>query len=173
MTQTPDLSPPRPLSVRIYQGAELTNHLGRLEAYALRGPRVPLSRHPGWLTVLEQGFQHTSYALEAVAGGQTRGFLALSYVRSLLFGRFLVSLPYLNTAGVLADDDASRRLLIDRAVQLADELQVRYLELRHEGPVEYPALNGSYTDKVHMRLALPSFPGPLWTGLKKEVRNQV
>ncbi len=113
------------------------------------------------------------YALEAVEGERTCGFLPLAYVRSLLFGRFLVSLPYLNTNGVRADDAVSRDRLIDRAVRLADELRVRYLELRHEEKAEHPALTVCLTSKVHMRLALPSFPGPLWEGLPAKVRNQV
>jgi hypothetical protein len=44
------------------------------------------------------------YLLEATAEGKTRGVLPLAFVRSLLFGRFLVGLPYLNYGGVLAND---------------------------------------------------------------------
>jgi FemAB-related protein (PEP-CTERM system-associated) len=161
------------LTVRTYHGRALHARLPRLQQYALRGPRVALSRHPGWLSVLERGLQHTAYALEAVAGEETRGYLPLAYVRSLLFGRFLVGLPYLNSGGVVADDGAALRALLDGALRLADALNVRHLELRHEDPVEHPGLNGKLTSKVHMRLALPSFPGPLWEGLPAKVRNQV
>jgi hypothetical protein len=42
------------------------------------------------------------YAVEAVSNGRTVGFLPLALVSSMLFGRFLVSLPYLNTNGVVA-----------------------------------------------------------------------
>ncbi len=173
MMATPSHSGERPVEVRVYRGADLAHCLHRLEQYALRSPRVSLSRHPGWLAVFEQGLQHTAYALEAVADEETRGFLALCYVRSVLFGRYLVGLPYLNTGGALADDEATQHLLLNRALELADELKVRHLELRHEQPVRFPALNGSYVGKVHMRLALPSFPGPLWEGLSGKVRNQV
>jgi FemAB-related protein (PEP-CTERM system-associated) len=152
----------------------LAARLPHLETY-LRGGggRGALSRHPGWLEVLRQAFGHTVYGLEALADGRTRGFLPLAYVSSFLFGRFLVSLPYLNTGGVRAEDEAAGAALIDRAVRLADELGVRHLELRHEQPTEHPALTGRLTTKVHMRLALPDFPGPLWTGLPAKVRNQV
>src|SRR5262249_12462458 len=139
----------------------------------LRGERVPLSRHPGWLAVLRSGLRHDVYALEADRGGLTCGYLPLAYVRSLLFGRFLVSLPYLNTAGALADDDATRAALIDGAVRLADALKVRHLELRHEQPVGHPAFNGLLTGKVHMRLPLPASAEALWDGLSAKVRNQV
>jgi FemAB-related protein (PEP-CTERM system-associated) len=58
-------------------------------------------------------------------------------------------------------------------VALADELGVRYLELRHEQPVEHPALTERMTAKVHMRLALPARADELWEGLPAKVRNQV
>jgi FemAB-related protein (PEP-CTERM system-associated) len=144
-----------------------------LEAFLARGPEVPLSRHPAWLAVLEQALDHVPFGLEVADGDRTRGWLPLAYVRSLLFGRFLVSLPYLNTAGVVADDEATARLLIDRAVRLADELQVRYLELRHERPVEHPALTGRLSTKVHMRLPLPLTGEQLWKQIPSKVRNQV
>jgi FemAB-related protein (PEP-CTERM system-associated) len=111
--------------------------------------------------------------LEAREGEKIGGLLPLVYVRSLLFGRFLVSLPYLNSGGVMADDLGIATLLIDRAVQLADELKVRYLELRHEQPVEHAALTGQMTDKVHIRLPLPANSQELWNHLPSKVRNQV
>jgi FemAB-related protein (PEP-CTERM system-associated) len=160
------------LAVRVLHGRALAARLPHLRAYALRAGPAPLSRDPAWLGVLEDAFRHEAYALEAVEGAETRGLLPLAFVRSLLFGRFLVSLPYLNSNGALADDDATRRRLVDRAVALADELRVRHLELRHETPVEHPA-TGRREDKVHMRLPLPDFPGPLWEGLPPKVRNQV
>jgi FemAB-related protein (PEP-CTERM system-associated) len=111
--------------------------------------------------------------LEAFDGDCTTGILPLAFVHSFLFGRFLVSLPYLNSNGVIAADEATRLRLVDRAVQLADELRVRHLELRHEQATEHSALTGRLTTKVHMRLSLPDFPGPLWEGFPAKVRNQV
>jgi FemAB-related protein (PEP-CTERM system-associated) len=134
---------------------------------------MALSQDPTWATVFGSAFRHRVFWLEAVAEGQTRGFLTLAYVRSRLFGRFLVSQPYLNYGGVVADDERIARLLIDRAVVLADELGVRHLELRHEQPVTHAALNQVRTDKVHMRLDLPETTEELWQDLSKKVRNQV
>jgi serine/alanine adding enzyme len=163
----------RPLAVQVYESRDLADQMPRLESYVGRGGQVPLSRHPLWLTVLEQGLGHTPYCLEAVQDGETRGVLPLAYVRSLLFGRFLVGLPYLNYGGVLADDEATANLLIGRAVELAGRLGVRHLELRHERPTEHPDLTARLTSKVHMRLALPATPGQLWDRLSAKVRNQV
>ena len=123
------------------------------------GGPAPLSRDPAWLPVLRHAFGHEVYALEAVDGERTCGFLPLAYVRSLLFGRFLVSLPYLNTNGVLADDADARDRLIDRAVRLADELRVRYLELRHEQKAEHPALTGAWPARSTCAWHCPPSPG--------------
>jgi FemAB-related protein (PEP-CTERM system-associated) len=151
--------------------ADLARHLPRLGEY-LRG-RLPLSRHPGWLPALRDGLGHPVYCLEAVEAGQTVGLLPLAHVRSLLFGRFLVSLPYLNYGGPVAEGGAAAAALIDRAVALTDELGVRYLELRNERAVEHPALGHRHTTKKHMRLPLPGATGDLWMQLPAKVRNQV
>src|SRR5690606_3342426 len=99
--------------------------------------------------------------------------LPLAFVRGPLFGRFLVGLPYLNYGGVLADDDAAARSLIDRAVGLADGLGARQLELRHEGAVEHPRLCRHPGAKVNVRRPLPATAEELWDGLGPGVRNQV
>jgi FemAB-related protein (PEP-CTERM system-associated) len=167
------LSSARELTLRVYEPRDLPAQLPRLEEYAARGDRVPLSRHPSWLAVLAHGLGHRPYCLEAMEDGKTRGIVALASVRSWLFGRFLVGLPYLNTGGVLADDEETADLLVGGAVALADRLGVRYLELRHERPARHPALGTRMTSKVHMRLELPDTPSQLWDRLSAKVRNQV
>jgi serine/alanine adding enzyme len=164
---------PSTVEIRVHDARALADHLPRLGAYAARGERVPLSRHPAWLVVLQRGLKQVPYCLEAVQGGQTRGILPLAYVRSLVFGRFLVGLPYLNSGGVLADDDDAAAALIDRAVGLAQRLGVRHLELRHERPVAHTALPHRMDGKVHMRRPLPGTVAQLWDGLSPKVRNQV
>jgi FemAB-related protein (PEP-CTERM system-associated) len=161
------------ITVHQYDRHTLPRHLLRLEAYLIDRPLAPLSWNPAWLEILHQELGHVPYCLEAVEGNTPRGFLALAFVRSLLFGRFLVSLPYLNYGGVFADNDETARMLIDRAVKLADELRVRHLELRHEKPIEHPNLPARLTSKVQLRRSLPASTELLWKQLDGKVRNQV
>ncbi len=162
------------IEIRAHTGRDLLRLGARWEAYVANGENeIPLSRHPAWLQVLRRGLGHTPYCLEASDGEEVRGTLPLVHVQSLLFGRFLVSLPYLNYGGVIADDELTARLLIERAIRLADELEVRYLELRHERAIEHPLLPDRMTNKVHMRLALPDRPEKLWSRLSAKVRNLV
>ena len=117
--------------------------------------------------------QHVPYMLEATRGGGLAGFLPLAHVRSALFGNFLVSLPYINSAGVVADDAAIAHELVDRAIQLANRLDVDYLELRHEKPLPHPSISLQRDDKLHMRLALPASGAELYEQLRSKVRNQL
>jgi FemAB-related protein (PEP-CTERM system-associated) len=170
----PDLVPTSSkLDVRVHSSTDLPGQLPRLEAYFRRGGQAPLTRDPAWLLVMERGLRHPVYCLEAVEGEKVRGILPLAYVRSWMFGRFLVSLPYVNYGGPTADHDAAAAALIDRAVMLADELDVRYLELRNEWAYDHPALAHRNASKFHMRLALPASDKALWCQISGKVRNQV
>jgi serine/alanine adding enzyme len=163
-----------PFTVRVHTATSLVERWPALARFAAaRGPQS-LARDPRWLFVFKDALRHDVYALEAhTPDGQTCGVLPLAHVSSVLFGRFLVSLPYLNSNGVVADSPDVQTALIDRAVELAEELNVRHLELRHETRVDHPALDGSLTSKVQMRLPLPANTETLWKGFDAKVRNQI
>lgn len=126
-----------------------------------------------WATVFRIALKHEPHFVWATAQGRIVGVLPLMLVAGPFFGRFLASQPYLNTGGVLAESDGIARLLIDRAVDLADQLDVKHLELRHEQHVEHPRMNATAEEKVHMRLELPLTTEQLWDGLKSKVRSQI
>lgn len=130
-----------------------------------------LSRHPGWLLVLQRAMGHRPLCLLAQAEGE-QAMLPLCLVKSVLFGPFLVSLPYVNLGGPLGTVAAWGEL-ISAAGQLADRYDVRYLELRHEESVRHPLLKASLQSKVHMRLTLPERPEELWQAIGPKVRNQI
>lgn len=161
------------LEVRQYAGAELPLDAERWrELVRCGGPLAP-SRHPAWPKILAEGLDQIPYLFEAVRDERIVGYLPLMYLRSLLFGRFLVSLPYLNSAGIVAEDQSAATALVDQAVVLADRLDVRYLELRHERAVPHAALNYQLTNKVHLRLELPGSAEALWKACSPKVRNQI
>ena len=126
-----------------------------------------------WATVFAKGLRHRPQFLWAEQDRRIVGVLPLMHITGPVFGSFLVSQPYLNTGGVLADSPQIASQLIDKAVTLADSLNVKHLELRHESRSEHPRLNSTNTEKVHMRLELPETSEQLWTGLKSKLRSQV
>lgn len=161
------------VAIRVHEGGALEARLKRWQEFVASRGCVPLSYHPAWPLVLASALRHTPYCLEAVEGDQIRGLLPLVFLRTRLFGRFLVGLPYLNYGGVMADDPAVTRVLIDRAVDQARQLDVRYLELRHESPAPHADLIQRPGAKVKMQLALPTTKEELWKLLSPKVRNQV
>ncbi|QDV14236.1 FemAB family protein [Rosistilla oblonga] len=145
---------------------------GLLPTCDARWPRLA-GHHPAWSVAIAKGLRHPSYLVTVRHGDQVAGVLPLMLVKGPIFGSFLVSLPYINTGGVWATDADVATRLIDRACQLADELDVKYLELRQEQPVEHPRLNFQRTDKVHMRLPLPTTDELLDKSFKSKLRSQV
>jgi FemAB-related protein (PEP-CTERM system-associated) len=124
------------------------------------------------------------------------GILPLVHVRHWLFGNSLVSMPYCDAGGVLAVDRNSERLLVERALRLADERGIRVLELRQYYPLAciddrdfssdaaspdqhevlaVPGWHASRTskNKVRMLLALPESPDELMQSFKAKLRSQI
>lgn len=152
---------------------ELTSTPEAWDDYLAAKGHAGFYQRAAWLRVLQAGLQHEPACLQATIGRQLVGVLPLAFVKSRLFGRFLVSLPYVNSSGLVADSPEAEQALVERAIELADQLEVRYLELRHERAVEHPLLKQAVTDKVHMRLKLPSTSDGLWEAIKSKVRNQI
>ena len=59
------------------------------------------------------------------------GILPLFRIKSFLFGNYLVSLPFVELGGAIADDVSVTRSLFDQAVQIAVDLNCDYIELRN------------------------------------------
>ncbi|GIW94947.1 MAG: hypothetical protein KatS3mg110_2988 [Pirellulaceae bacterium] len=126
-----------------------------------------------WLEVLSEGLGHKCWTVKTAAkdGGQAE--LPLALVQSALFGRFLVSLPYINTASANTTEPQLVMRLVDKAIAAADHYRAKFLELRSEFTIDHPQLVTRSDAKVHMRLPLPTSPDTLWKSLDPKVRNQV
>ncbi len=173
MLQTATTTRARPITVTLFERADTLRQQQRWCRFAQTQDKSQQPLDPRWLWALSRGLHHRPYMIEATCDNRTVGILPLALVKSALFGRFLVSLPYINSAGVLAENEEAATALITRAVQLADTLDVRYLELRHQREYNHTALAHQLTSKVHMRLALPTTADALWKALKPKVRNQI
>ena len=86
---------------------------------------------PVWLDVIHRAFGHDTTYLVAESAGAICGVLPLVFFRSRLFGRFTVSVPFVNYGGVLADNEATARALLDRAIDETCRTGGAHLELRH------------------------------------------
>lgn len=126
-----------------------------------------------WRNIIWRTLRHHPHYLIARRGRSMTGILPLFDVKSRLFGRALISVPFLNGGGVIANDDASAVALIRHAQNLMHEVGCRYVELRHR------ATNAMLDDlvcrrhKVAMPLALPSNPDELFENFKAKLRSQI
>jgi hypothetical protein len=125
----------------------------------------------GWRGVMERVFGHECISLAARdEAGAIRGVLPLVRVRSVVFGHYLVSMPFLNYGGPLGTD-AAVVALVDEAVEVARASGVKLLELRSR--VELPVAFAASHRKITVLLVLPDAADVLWKKLDAKVRSQV
>lgn len=125
----------------------------------------------GWHRVFREVFRHPCLYLEArSASGALEGVLPLVRVKSVLFGHYLVSLPFVNYGGPLGSDPAVAALA-GWAAERAREDGVGLLELRsrRELPLGLPVSHR----KVTVVLDLPPDPGQLMRSFDAKLRSQV
>jgi len=115
--------------VRVRAGVP-ADHL-RWDAFVETCPNATFFHRIGWQRIIEEVFRHRTHYLLAERGGEIAGVLPLAHVRSRLFGRALVSLPFAVYGGVASSDAEAVAALHAAAVDLARELGVGHLELRN------------------------------------------
>lgn len=101
-----------------------------------------------------------------------RGVLPVVEQSSLIFGRFIVSLPFFTYGGVLAEDDSYATQLVEAAIALGRQRRVDHIELRHLGANACFSLPTRH-DKVSMMLPLPSSVEALGKQLGAKLRSQI
>ena len=143
----------------------------RADAYVAAHPLGSSYHRPVWLRIIRAAFGHETSYLAAEAGDRVVGVLPLVFFRSRVFGRFAVSMPFLNYGGVLADDARVERALLERAVAETRAAGGTHLELRHVRQ-HFDEL-AARRHKVAMELPLATTVDEQWQLLDKKVRNQV
>lgn len=126
-----------------------------------------------WRHLIKNVFGHDSYYLYLTnVHNQITGILPLIRLKSILFGDFLISMPYFNYGGVVADSIDDEKRLLDDAEQLRVTLGCSHVELRETVDRTSNKL-AVKTDKVMMLLNLPDNPDVLWRAIGAKRRNQI
>ncbi len=166
--------------------------------------------HPGashyhqfaWRDVVHGTYGHRAYYLLATHGeradaarageparessGKTVGILPLVHLKSAIFGSSLVSLPFVDGGGVLAENPGAEGNLLAEAVALARRVGARCIDLRCEreiaacedvrgagaGPLA-PLSATKRSGKVRMLLTLPGSSAELVKSFKSKLRSQI
>ncbi|HVW69857.1 MAG TPA: FemAB family XrtA/PEP-CTERM system-associated protein [Steroidobacteraceae bacterium] len=143
------------------------------DTYVESHPAATAYHRSAAVRVGAEAFRLRTYFLSARDGqGRLAGVLPVVEQSSLLFGRFLVSVPFFTYGGVLADSPEATQALATAAADLAGRRGVAHVELRHSEAV--PALTlPERLDKVSMVLPLPSSEEALSKQLGSKLRSQI
>jgi serine/alanine adding enzyme len=145
------------------------------QAWVSSAPNGSLYHTLEWRDVLLSTFKHRSWYLMARREGATHGVLPLVEMRSLLFGRFFVSLPFVNNGGILADTPECEAALAAAAAALAAKRRAQHIELRHSSAVEALAKAGWTLRQHKAALVISLNPDPTthWFDLSSRLRGKV
>ncbi len=168
----------------------------------------------GWKDVIEKTYGHKTYYLlalrpsqhfsasdnkptevYAVDSGRVVGILPLIHLKHFLFGNSLISLPFFDMGGILADDCETEKALLLEAVKLGQNLNVTCIELRHLKPLSFIEGNSEVSvqgaegirhadkpssikcltrsHKVRMIIRLPESSAVLMKSFKSKLRSQI
>lgn len=146
--------------------------MARWDQYVLSSPSATGYHLVAWRQIIERAFGHQSvYFMVRDSHGDVQGVLPLVALASRLFGRFLISMPFLNYGGVAAREQNVRELLLEAASQEARSLGAAHVELRQSEPL---ATGWRCKDrKVSMRLSLPNDFQVLMKTFPSKLRSQI
>jgi FemAB-related protein (PEP-CTERM system-associated) len=154
---------------------EKVNHLNESEYqnYALSSPAANFCHDIAWARIIRDSYRkETAYLLSRrESDGLVDGIAPCVLLDSILFGKQLVSLPYLDFGGLVADTSDAERALISELDSLARRRRAT-LEIRCRESLQ--SLSIPQNDKVRMVLPLnPWKEERYWKALDSKVRNQV
>ena len=155
-----------------------------------------------WKDVICNTYKHKAYYLLATSWKNDSaldvvGILPLVHIKHFLFGNSLISIPFFDLGGILADNDEVAKSLLAEALNLGKKLGVTNIELRHTTPLAWlpdsslkedksqlipSTLMNSFkgsahcltlSHKVRMLLDLPQSAETLMKSFKSKLRSQI
>ena len=111
------------------EGAQVSADVAETDwnTYASGHPDATVDHLWQWREVFTGVFGHECVYLAARRRGSLAGILPLVLFRSRIFGRSVVSVPFLNYGGVLADDAGAAQALIDHATAVGRSFGEAYI----------------------------------------------
>jgi FemAB-related protein (PEP-CTERM system-associated) len=159
---------PRGIPVSIARAADAPAVAAFVDAH----PLATAYHDPAFARVVRRGGGVAVATFLARERGEVRGVLPLALTRSLLFGTYATSLPFVNYGGVLAAEPDAARALVAAGWAWARSRGARHMVLRHtaDRPLDLPATRGKET----LTLALASErPEDAWARIGSKTRNLV
>ncbi|MEP6886696.1 MAG: FemAB family XrtA/PEP-CTERM system-associated protein [Nitrospirales bacterium] len=149
----------------------LFDHPAAWNAYVSSHPRGTFYHRFEWLPLIARVFGHRVLPMAMVLGDQIVGIFPLVHMRSMLFGRVLVSMPFVNYGGLLGDSPEIEEALWNAAIQTAREHGLSSVEARHLTPHRF--IDQAKQHKVGMTLNLAPTIEAQWKAFNAKLRNQI
>ncbi len=149
--------------------AEEWNH------YVSANPASCIHHRAEWRNIHSQSYGHESlYFCARDTKQNIVGILPLIHMKSRLFGNKLVSLPFFQRGGAIADHPLIEQQLIQAAAVHASKMGIDHIEYRDDITREHlPEPSATQTHKVNMVLSLPDSKDKLWQGFTAKLRAQI
>ena len=152
--------------------------------YVNSHPNSNLYHLSGWKNVIERTYGHKTYYLMAIdSQNSIVGILPLVHLKHFLFGNNLISIPFFDMCGVLANDELTEEALFNQAIKLGHKLKVDSIDLRHISPLSWlneidqkdstTTFQCNSHDKVRMILELPETSELLMKSFNSKFRNKI
>ncbi|PHQ26365.1 GNAT family N-acetyltransferase [Marinobacter guineae] len=140
--------------------------------YVLQHPASTIWHLPEVSEFIQNTYGHSCryfYVLDSES--EVRGVLPVSQLKSRLFGNFMVSVPYFNYGGVLADNQKIAGALVLAAERWRDSENAQHVELRHCSDLSLGLPQRK--DKQTFWLPLPENSKELWDSFQPKLRAQI
>jgi FemAB-related protein (PEP-CTERM system-associated) len=145
------------------------------DAYVLAHAAPTAYLTTAWKRAVELGYGLQTTYLAAFDDDVILGVLPLVLIKPPLGQSSLVSLPFCDYGGLIADREETAAGILDCAVELAAQRRA-VLEIRSSGPspaIEQRANFRQVTDKCRMVLELPQSAAALWDSFRSKLRTKI
>ena len=159
-----------PAMASTIQVSENDGRAAEWDEYVATHPQATFFHQYQWLTLVRETYGGTPHYLTAYQEGRIVGVLPLMQRRVIGPGRILISVPFADEGGLIADSPEAQAVLLEAAAAIGKREGVGYVELRQtfalgaDLPVDL--------SRVTLKLALPAGPEALWASFQAKVRNQ-
>ena len=126
----------------------------------------------GWRNVVEKTYKHKPIYLVAKEEDEIKGVLPLFLMKSMFFGKKLVSVPFAPYGGACADNETVEKALIEEAKRITEKCSADYLELRDIIKKESSKLVEK-SSQVTSILELESDSNIIWNKMKRDKRRGI
>ncbi|MCA0911884.1 FemAB family XrtA/PEP-CTERM system-associated protein [Marinobacter nauticus] len=143
-----------------------------IDQYVTSHEAASIWHTPSALDFIVHIYGHSArYLVATDESNKIIGVFPLVQLNSRLFGNLIVSTPYYNYGGILADSPEVARRLLEEAIRWRNAIGSQSIELRH---VNDSGLNCTKRqDKLTFWLPLPAEDQILWDSFQPKVRAQI